>query len=103
MDDYNQIELKWYSNPGENRDSPKFWVNWFSIQKFNKCNYKSQKNRENTKKDCVKKRLFLLQAITRMGFVENKEEEAAKCLKEMDLDGDGKVSYAEFMVKWRVT
>ena len=38
-----------------------------------------------------------------MGFVENKEEEAAKCLKEMDLDGDGKVSYAEFMVKWRVT
>ena len=38
-----------------------------------------------------------------MGFVANKEEEAAKCLNEMDIDGDGRVSYAEFMVKWRVT
>ena len=31
-----------------------------------------------------------------MGFVSNKEEEANKCLKEMDLDGDGRVSFAEF-------
>ena len=38
-----------------------------------------------------------------MGFVSNKEEEANKCLKEMDLDGDGRVSFAEFMVKWKVT
>ena len=44
-----------------------------------------------------------LQAMTKMGFVSNKEEEASKCLKEMDLDGDGRVSYAEFMVKWRIT
>ena len=43
------------------------------------------------------------QAITKMGFVSNTEEEASKCLKEMDLDGDGKVSYAEFMVKWKIT
>ena len=43
------------------------------------------------------------QAIERMGFVSNKEEEANKCLKEMDLDGDGRVSFAEFMVKWKVT
>ena len=41
--------------------------------------------------------------MTKMGFVNNKEEEAVKCLREMDLDGDGRVSYAEFMVKWRVT
>jgi len=38
-----------------------------------------------------------------MGFVENKEEEATKCLNEMDLDGDGRVSYPEFMLKWRVS
>ena len=38
-----------------------------------------------------------------MGFVSNKEDEAAKCLKDMDLDGDGRVSYAEFMVKWKIT
>ena len=48
-------------------------------------------------------RSILLQAMTKMGFVSNKEEEASKCLKEMDLDGDGRVSYAEFMVKWRIT
>ena len=47
--------------------------------------------------------LKLFQAITKMGFVSNTEEEASKCLKEMDLDGDGKVSYAEFMVKWKIT
>ena len=46
---------------------------------------------------------LFLQAITKMGFVSNTEEEAGKCLKEMDLDGDGKVSYAEFMVKWKIT
>ena len=46
---------------------------------------------------------FTPQAITKMGFVSNTEEEAAKCLKEMDLDGDGKVSFAEFMVKWKIT
>ena len=45
----------------------------------------------------------MLQAMTKMGFVNNKEEEALKCLREMDLDGDGRVSYAEFMVKWRVS
>ncbi len=38
-----------------------------------------------------------------MGSVANKEEEASKCIAEMDLDGDGRVSFAEFMVKWRVT
>lgn len=38
-----------------------------------------------------------------MGFVSNKEAEATKCMKDMDLNGDGRVSYAEFMVKWRVT
>lgn len=38
-----------------------------------------------------------------MGFVSNKEDEVSKCLKDMDLDGDGRVSYAEFMVKWKIT
>ena len=48
--------------------------------------------------------IFLnFQVITKMGFVSNKDEEAAKCLKDMDLDGDGRVSYAEFMVKWKIT
>jgi calmodulin len=35
-----------------------------------------------------------------MGFVSNKEEEANKCLKEMDLDGDGSVDLSQFMVLW---
>ena len=38
-----------------------------------------------------------------MGFVSNKDEEVMKCLRDMDLDGDGRVSYAEFMVKWKIT
>lgn len=38
-----------------------------------------------------------------MGFVANKEDEVTKCLQDMDLDGDGRVSYAEFMVKWKIT
>ena len=42
------------------------------------------------------------QVMARMGFVSNKEEEATKCLNEMDLDGDGRVSYAEFMIKWKL-
>jgi len=31
------------------------------------------------------------------------EEEAGKCMEEMDLDKDGKVSYAEFLLKWRIS
>ena len=38
-----------------------------------------------------------------MGFVANKDEEVMKCLRDLDLDGDGRVSYAEFMVKWKIT
>ena len=62
----------------------------------------------------------MVAAITRMGFVRyifmiaarpflelnfsrNCEEEAEKCMAEMDLDKDGKVSYAEFVIKWRVS
>jgi len=41
-------------------------------------------------------------ALTQMGFVRNCEEEARKCMDEMDLDRDGKVSYAEFVLRWRV-
>lgn len=43
------------------------------------------------------------QIITSLDFVGEKEVEAEKCLKDMDLDGDGRVSYAEFMVKWKIT
>lgn len=42
-------------------------------------------------------------ALTQMGFVRNCEEEARKCMDEMDLDRDGKVSYAEFVLRWRVS
>ena len=51
----------------------------------------------------LRKKYDFFQAMTRMGTVNNKEEEAAKCIREMDLDGDGRVSFAEFMVKWRVS
>ena len=36
-------------------------------------------------------------------FCRNCEEEANKCMDEMDLDKDGKVSYAEFVLRWRVS
>jgi len=45
----------------------------------------------------------MLEAITAMGFVRNCEEEASKCMDEMDLDKDGRVSYAEFVLRWRVS
>ena len=45
---------------------------------------------------------LIFQVMARMGFVSNKEEEATKCINEMDLDGDGRVSYAEFMIKWKL-
>ena len=72
------------------------------------CDYDKGGGGQKIKKNCERKKLFsncsiLLQAMTKMAFVSNSEEEASKCLKEMDLDGDGRVSYAEFMVKWRIT
>ena len=65
---------------------PYFWQ-YFTLCSF----YKSNKTD------------FVLQVITKMGFVSNKDEEVMKCLRDMDLDGDGRVSYAEFMVKWKIT
>ena len=44
-----------------------------------------------------------LQVISTLGFVADKDDEVTKCLKDMDIDGDGRVSYAEFMVKWKIT
>ena len=35
--------------------------------------------------------------------VATKEEEAQKCLDDMDLDGDGKVSFIEFLLKWKLS
>ena len=34
-------------------------------------------------------------------FVQDKMEEAKKCIKELDVDCDGKVSYPEFLLIWR--
>jgi len=34
-------------------------------------------------------------------FVHNKMEEARKCIKEMDVNDDGHVSYPEFLLIWR--
>jgi len=45
----------------------------------------------------------MVQALTRMGSIRDTEEEAGKCMEEMDLDKDGKVSYAEFLLKWRIS
>ena len=33
--------------------------------------------------------------------MENVEEEAKKCLADIDVDGDGKVSYPEFLLVWK--
>jgi Ca2+-binding EF-hand superfamily protein len=33
----------------------------------------------------------------------NCEEEATKYMEEMHLDKDGRVSYAEFVIKWRIS
>ena len=38
-----------------------------------------------------------------MDFVGNVEKEVDRCLADMDVDGNGSVSYAEFMVKWKFT
>ena len=38
-----------------------------------------------------------------MDFVVDVEKEVNRCLEDMDVDGNGSVSYAEFMVKWKVT
>ena len=34
-------------------------------------------------------------------FVQDKMEEARKCIKELDVDQDGRVSYPEFLLIWR--
>ena len=34
-------------------------------------------------------------------FVQDKAEEAAKCIAELDVDKDGRVSYPEFLLVWK--
>ena len=43
----------------------------------------------------------LMEAISMM-HVNDKEGELRKCLAEIDVDGDGRVSYAEFLVKMKL-
>ena len=51
----------------------------------------------------VKTTYFSNQVIKSMDFVGNVEKEVDRCLADMDVDGNGSVSYAEFMVKWKFT
>ena len=43
----------------------------------------------------------MLKLITKNHNLRNKEEEARKCLDEIDVDGDGMISYAEFLMVWK--
>ena len=44
----------------------------------------------------------MLKVIESSGsFVQDKLEEARKCIAEMDVDDDGQVSYPEFLLIWR--
>ena len=44
----------------------------------------------------------MLQSIVNCEFLRGeKEEEAKKCLADIDVDGDGKVSYPEFLLVWK--
>merc|ERR1739844_458433 len=45
----------------------------------------------------------ITEVIKSMDFVGNVEKEVDRCLADMDVDGNGSVSYAEFMVKWKFT
>merc|ERR1712156_459739 len=45
----------------------------------------------------------ITQVIKEMDFVGDVEKEVNRCLADMDVDGNGSVSYAEFMVKWKMT
>ena len=47
--------------------------------------------------------IFLNKVIKEMDFVGDVEKEVNRCLADMDVDGNGSVSYAEFMVKWKMT
>ena len=51
----------------------------------------------------LKPTYFSKQVIKAMDFVGNVEKEVDRCLADMDVDGNGSVSYAEFMVKWKFT
>ena len=46
--------------------------------------------------------IIYFQAFKDLEFVGDKEKEALKCLQDIDVDGDGKVSYAEFMIRWKI-
>merc|ERR1712096_272830 len=43
----------------------------------------------------------ILASISHCEFLRDKEEEAKKCLDDIDVNGDGKVSYPEFLIVWK--
>ena len=43
----------------------------------------------------------MLKMITNNNCLRNMEEEAKKCLDEIDVDGNGKISYPEFLMVWK--
>jgi Ca2+-binding EF-hand superfamily protein len=46
---------------------------------------------------------IFLKVISNMGFEGLEVEDVvSNYLKNLDMDGDGRVSYAEFMVKWKI-
>ena len=45
----------------------------------------------------------MMAVMSKMTFVANKDEEVEKCLKDLDADGDGRISYAEFLIKLKMT
>ena len=43
----------------------------------------------------------MLEIITAHYTLKNKEAEAQKCLDEIDVDGNGRISYPEFLMVWK--
>ena len=43
----------------------------------------------------------MLRIITKDYTLKNMEDEAKKCLDEIDVNGDGRISYPEFLMVWK--
>lgn len=44
----------------------------------------------------------IMEVVKNLEFVGDKEAEVEKCLKDLDVDGNGQISLAEFMLKWNI-
>ena len=43
----------------------------------------------------------MMKTISGCEFLGDREAEAKKCLDDIDVDGDGKISYPEFLMVWK--